>query len=72
MAQRIKMETDRQVLSTDNNEFAEGLNDENLWEEDIVDVNVPIADDIPEGVDETGFADREPYNENGYREDRID
>lgn len=66
------MDTDRQVLSTDNNEFAEGLNDENLWEEDIVDINIPIADDIPDGVDETGIADRDPYNENGYHEDRID
>ena len=69
---KIKFPTDRMRNSTDNNGYAEGFRDETLWEEDIVDTDVPFDDEIPDDVDETGEADRPVYNEEGYRSDIAD
>jgi len=33
--------SDRYMFSTDNNEYATGLNDENEWEENIMDYGAP-------------------------------
>lgn len=63
---------DRQILSTDNNEYAEGLNDENLWEEDIVDTDVSEDDDIGDYFADPDQKKRPLYDENGFDEDRIE
>ncbi|MDR0907434.1 MAG: hypothetical protein LBM63_02315 [Rikenellaceae bacterium] len=63
---------DRQILSTDNNEYAEGLNDENLWEEDILDTDVPLDDDIGEFCSTLDEHHRPLYSDTGFDENRID
>lgn len=66
----IKLPTDRRIDSTDTNEFATGLRDEQLLAEDLV-VDVPIVDDIPGGVYETGEDDRPLYNESGITDSGL-
>ncbi|MCD7962024.1 MAG: hypothetical protein LUF90_00340 [Rikenellaceae bacterium] len=63
----IEFPTDRIIDSTENNEFAEGTNDENLWKEDIVDTQISSDDRIPDVTNETGIEDTPVYNENGYK-----
>jgi hypothetical protein len=63
---------DRQIFSTDNNEYAEGLNDENLWEEEILDYDVPLDDEIGEYCSTLDEHRRPLYTENGFDEERID
>lgn len=62
----VKFTADRSILSTDNNEYAEGFRDENLVEENLVNIDIPIDEMIPEGVEETGTHRRPQYNEEGY------
>lgn len=61
--------SDRVIDSTDNNEYADGDRDENFWEEDIIDTEIPVDDTIPGGLDETGEGHRPEYHEEGFRED---
>lgn len=61
--------TDRVVDSTDNNEYADGDRDETLWEDDLVDTEIPEADDIIEAEETKGERPRPEYNEEGFRED---
>lgn len=66
---------DRHMLSTANNEYAEGLNDENQWEENIVDSQIPLDDeesDYFETVASARASAREYYNEMGYDMSRGD
>ncbi len=59
--------TDRQIMSTENNGYAEGVRDENLWPEDILNSEMPLSDGIPDPEDDrTGLENREVYNEEGY------
>jgi hypothetical protein len=61
---------DRHMLSTDNNEYANGLNDENEWEEDIVEYDVPLDDEADEFLENSDNA-RQLYNESGFDRIRI-
>jgi hypothetical protein len=63
--------SDRHILSTDNNEYADGLNDENEWEENILDSEIPLDDDISDWYDDPEDS-REEYNETGFDRRRID
>jgi hypothetical protein len=63
---------DRQIFSTDNNEYAEGLNDENLWEEEILDYDVAMDDDTGQYCATLDERKRPLYSENGFDEYRID
>ncbi|MDR1671201.1 MAG: hypothetical protein LBR57_01635 [Alistipes sp.] len=62
--------TDRRSLSTDTNEYATGLNDENEWEEDIVDYDIPIDDILDDYLAGETDDSRYLYNERGYMRDR--
>lgn len=63
----IEYDSDRTVDSTENNEYNEGLRDENLLEENLLDTEIPIDDEIPEALRETREKDRPLYDEDGYR-----
>ena len=63
----FKLPSDRTIDSTDNNEFATGLNDETLLAENLVDID-PLDDMIPDAVNEAGEGDRPLYNESGIRD----
>lgn len=65
----VKFRNDRTVLSTDNNGLAGNERDENLWEEDLVDTQIPLDDRIPDGVDEIAGDVRPVYDEEGYHHD---
>lgn len=58
--------SDYTINSSDTNEYADGDRDENLWEEDLLDVDIPDDDLIPEAAGEYG-GQRPEYNEEGYR-----
>lgn len=64
---QVKFRNDRAVLSTENNSLAGSERDENLWEEDLIDTQIPVDDRIPDGVDEIVEDDRPVYDEQGYR-----
>lgn len=64
---RIEIHNDRTILSTENNGFAGNERDENLIEEDLIDTEIPIADRIPDGINEIVEDDRPVYDEEGYR-----
>lgn len=59
---------DRHMLSTDTNEYATGLNDENEWEENIMDYDVPL-DQRLDDYDDDDFL--YSYNETGYDRERL-
>ncbi|MDL2223861.1 hypothetical protein LJB92_00935 [Bacteroidales bacterium OttesenSCG-928-M06] len=65
----FKFETDRTIDSTENNEYVEGLRDENLVEENLIDTEIPFSDEIPDIIRETKEDDRPLYDEEGYRKD---
>lgn len=59
------------MFSTDNNEYAHGLNDENEWEENIQDYDVPLDDEAADYFD----APEDPgrvYNETGFDPERVE
>lgn len=62
----LEYESDRTVDSTENNEYSEGLRDENLVDENLLDINTPVDDKIPYGVREIREGDRPLYDEEGY------
>lgn len=62
----LRMPSDRIVDSTDNNEYAEDMRDENLVGEDLWDSEIPEDDEIPDGIDELGEGERPLYDEEGY------
>lgn len=61
----FELPSDRTVDSTDNNEYTEGDRDETLWDEELIDKDIPIADEIDDAINEDGEADRPIYNESG-------
>lgn len=63
--------TDRTVDSTGNNEYAEGMRDENLWDDDLIDTDVSIDDRVPDAVGETNASDRPLYDEQDYRHNAL-
>lgn len=64
--------SDRHILSTGNNEYATGLNDETEWQENIEDYDVPVDDEIMDYFEDPDEAGRPLYNETGYDKKRID
>ena len=57
---------DRRMFSTDTNEYATGLLDENAWEENIIDSDTPLdgyIDDMMNGI--------QLHNEVGFDRERI-
>lgn len=72
MAQRSDIPADRQIFSTGNNEYATGLNDENEWQENIVDYDIPMDDEIADYFEDPDEAARPLYNETGYDKNRIE
>ncbi|MCC8088810.1 MAG: hypothetical protein LIO79_06055 [Rikenellaceae bacterium] len=60
----IEIENDRKIDSTDNNGYAEGVRDENLWPQDGWDSEIPLDQEIDDYFYD---AENTPvYNENGY------
>ena len=66
----VKLPSDRVINSTDTNEYAEGFRDETLVDDSLVDVEIPLSDEIPEAINENQEGERPIYNEEGYRRDR--
>lgn len=64
----LRLRPDRTIDSTDNNEFANGLRDETLLAEDMLE-EIPVDDRIPDGIDETGEGERPVYDEMGIDRD---
>ncbi len=63
----MQFDSDRQIMSTENNGYAEGVRDESLWQEDILNSEMPLSDGIPDPEDDkTGLESREVYNEEGF------
>ncbi len=54
------------MFSTDTNEYATGLNDENRWDENIMDYDVPLEDYLDDNGDDSLL-----YNESGLYRERI-
>lgn len=69
---KLHLPSDRVIDSTDTNEYAEGLRDETIAEEYLIDTEVSIDDEIPQGVNETQEGDRPLYDEQGYDENRLE
>lgn len=67
--ERLRYDSDRTVDSTENNEYTEDFRDENLVDENLLDVDIPLDDRIPDGVNEERQNDRPLYDEEGYRKD---
>ena len=66
---KIELPTDRIIDATDNNEYAEGLRDEGLSEEEMMNTEIPLSEDIIDDFDESGEGERPLYNEEGYRDE---
>jgi hypothetical protein len=62
--------SDRHAFSTDTNEYATGLNDENEWDENIMDYDIPFDDRIDDRYGEFDNSEY-VYNESGYDRERI-
>ena len=62
--------SDRYAFSTDTNEYATGLNDENEWDENILDYNVPLDERLDDWYEESDNSEY-GYNESGYDRERI-
>jgi hypothetical protein len=58
------------MFTTDTNEYATGVNDENEWEENIMDYDVPLDQRIDDYLDDAD-AERYLYNETGYDRERV-
>lgn len=65
MKDYFRLPPDRAIDSTDNNEYAGGERDETIWEDELIDVNIPIDDTISDAIDEEGEMERPIYDENG-------
>lgn len=63
---KLQLPSDRVIDSTDTNEYAEGLRDETLAEEYLIDTEVALDDFVPDGVNENQEGERPLYNEEGY------
>ncbi len=61
----LKIINDRKIDSTENNDFAEGYQDENLWEQDQTDTEISL-DNILTDEFETPEDNGPVYNESGY------
>ncbi len=61
---------DRHMFSTYNNEYANGLNDENEWEENLLDYDVSSDVEVDDFLMDPDYA-RKLYNESGYNRSRI-
>lgn len=61
---------DRHMFTTDTNEYATGINDENEWEENIFDSNVPTDDEEDDFLMNPYIA-KKIYNETGYDRLRV-
>lgn len=68
---RERYGADRQILSTGNNEYAAGLNDETEWQENIEDYDIPLDDEIADYFADPDEAARPLYNESGFDKNRL-
>jgi hypothetical protein len=62
---------DRRSYSTDTNEYATGLNDENEWEEDILDDDTPLDSMLDDYLAGETADNARLYNESGFDRERI-
>jgi hypothetical protein len=69
---RFHLHSDRVIDSTDNNEYSEGLRDETISEEYLIDTDVPVDDAISQEVSDTPEGERPLYDEQGYDEERVE
>lgn len=63
--------TDRIIDSTDTNEYAENMRDETMWEQSLIDTELPESEYIPDMTGETGEDDRPVYEESGYDKEEV-
>ncbi len=61
---------DRHLFTTDTNEYATGLNDENGWEESILDYGISLEDEEDDLLMNPDIA-KKLYNETGYNRLRV-
>ncbi len=61
---------DRYMFTTDTNEYATGMNDENEWEENILDYDVPLDQRMDDYFDDPD-GENYLYNETGYTRSRV-
>ncbi len=61
---------DRYMFTTDTNEYATGLNDENEWEENLMDYDTPLDERLDDYLDDPD-GERYLYNETGYSRSRV-
>ncbi len=63
---KVQYRADRKINSTENNGYAEGVRDEQLVAQDLIDTEIPESDILPQAINETREEQREVYNEEGY------
>lgn len=63
----IRIDSDRTVDSTDNNEFADGMRDETSIPDNLIEI-ISIDEEIPEALDEAQVGERPLYDEAGLRD----
>lgn len=68
--QIVEFPADRMINTTGTNEYATDMRDETLWDKDLIDTDVAVADEIPDMVNEHGLEERPIYDENGFRHER--
>ena len=59
------------MFSTDTNEYATGLNDENQWEENIMDYDIPLDMRLDDRNADGEYDENLVYNESGFDRERI-
>jgi hypothetical protein len=62
---------DRRMFSTDTNEYATGLNDENEWQENIMDYDIPLDMSLDGRNADGEYDENLVYNESGFDQKRI-
>lgn len=65
----IRVNSDRTVDSTDNNEFADGMRDETMIPDNLIEI-ISIDEEIPEALDEAEVGERPLYDEAGLRDNQ--
>lgn len=63
------MNSDRTVDSTGNNEFADGMRDETMIPDNLIEI-ISIDEEIPGALDEAEVGERPLYDEAGLRDNQ--
>ena len=70
--EQVDSNSDRIIDSTENNEYVEDFRDENLVDENLLDVDIPLDDIIPAVIHKQEKDNGRPlYDEEGYRKDLV-